>query len=193
MRIIAGEKKGFRLKTPAGQKTRPTLGRVRESLFMRLMPWLSGAVVLDLFAGSGGLGLEALSRGAAAATFVETSRPALSALRDNVARLGWSGRVRVVEKDALRWLRGVAPPGERWGLVLLDPPYGQAMAAAALEVLGERAGEILLAGDAIVVAQVGRRDELGEAYGALRLESEQSYGETRVAIYRRAGTEVQAG
>lgn len=186
MRIIAGERKGFRLKAPAGLATRPTLGRVRESLFMRLEGELADAKVVDLFAGAGTLGLEALSRGASRATFVESSRAALAALRDNIDRLGWGDRTTIIPRDALRWLRDPAPPGGPWNLVLIDPPYGEGLAARALALLGERASG-LLTPDCTVVAQVGRRDALQPEYGALRLDSERTYGETRILMFRMAG------
>ncbi len=183
MRIIAGEKKGFRLKAPAGPTTRPTLGRIRESLFMRLMPMLQGASVLDLFAGAGTLGLEALSRGAVSAVFVETSRPAIGALRENLSRLGWTDRGKIVDRDALRWLRGASPESAPWDLVLIDPPYGQDLASQALGIMGERASALLMP-EATVVAQVARRDPLENAYGDLRKQSEHRYGDTMLVLYR---------
>lgn len=186
MRIIAGEKKGFRLKAPPGRATRPTLDRVRESLFMRIMGELPGASVLDLFAGAGTLGLEALSRGAAKAVFVDSSRPAIAALRDNLYKLGWPARAKLVEREALRWLRGAQPDGAPWDLVLIDPPYGQNLAGQALERLAERSGEVL-SSDALVVVQVGRRDPLEADYGSLRRESGHSYGDTRIDMFRHTG------
>ena len=119
MRIIAGAYRGRRIVAPAGRTTRPMLDRVREGLFSTLMPWLPEAVVLDLFAGSGSLGLEALSRGARRVRFVERGAPALAALRRNVDALGVGDRVEMVTDDALRpaaWL-------ERADVVFLDPPY----------------------------------------------------------------------
>src|SRR5579859_1944240 len=104
MRVIAGELGGRRLRSPRGEATRPTSGRVREALFSMLGE-IDGARVLDLFAGSGALGIEALSRGAASATFVEHAPPALAALRANLAALGLGERSRVVDGDALRALR----------------------------------------------------------------------------------------
>lgn len=183
MRIIAGEKKGFVLKAPPGHGTRPTLGRVRESLFMRLMPLLPGSAVLDLFAGAGTLGLEALSRGADYAVFVEVSWAPLGALRDNVKKLKWADRTTLVQKDALRWLREPRPTGAPFDLVLLDPPYEQGLAPRTMEALAERADELLSPG-AIVVAQVGKRDAMEAKYGDLPLVSEHGYGDTRVLIYR---------
>ena len=120
MRIIAGEFRGRRLAAPAGLGTRPMLDRVREALFSTLADAVPGAAVLDLFAGTGSLGLEALSRGAACARFCERDRGALEALRANVASLGLGDRVEIVPGDALRpevW------PEDPVDLVLIDPPY----------------------------------------------------------------------
>jgi 16S rRNA (guanine(966)-N(2))-methyltransferase RsmD len=119
VRIIAGEFRGRRIDAPSGFATRPMLDRVREALFSTLQPWLADAVVLDLFAGSGSLGLEALSRGARHLRFVERGAPALATLRKNVDTLGVRDRVEIVVADAL------APVA--WGpaadVVFLDPPY----------------------------------------------------------------------
>ena len=127
MRIVAGEFGGRRLAAPAGTDTRPTTDRVRESLFSALSSQLGsdlgGGAVLDAFAGSGALGLEAISRGAVRATLVERERRALKALRDNVAALGAQARARVVEGDALSLGRRGALPGGPFALILLDPPY----------------------------------------------------------------------
>lgn len=191
MRIIAGEKKGFRLKAPPGRATRPTLDRVRESLFMRIMAELPGVSVLDLFAGAGTLGLEALSRGAAKAVFVDSSRPAIATLRDNLYKLGWPSRGKLVQREALRWLRSPSPEHAPWDVVFIDPPYGQHLAAQALERLAERAGE-LLNPDALIVVQADRRDPLEAACGPLSAESEHPYGDTRIVLFRygAAGGEV---
>jgi len=119
MRIIAGALRGRRIGAPPGRATRPMLDRVREALFSTLAPWLADASVLDLFAGSGSLGLEALSRGARRVRFVEQGAPALAALRRNVAALGVADRVEITIGDALAartWSAGA-------DVVFLDPPY----------------------------------------------------------------------
>jgi 16S rRNA (guanine966-N2)-methyltransferase len=152
MRIIAGEWRGSRLEAPPGEGTRPTLDRVRQALFDRLMhaPWagrgaIEGAAVLDAFAGTGALGLEALSRGAAGAVFIERDRTALAALRANVAACRAEARCRVIAGDALR-----PPPGSPCGVVFLDPPYGLGLAEPAVAALQALAS--FTAGVARVVA-----------------------------------------
>ena len=122
-RIIAGEARGRRLKVPRGDRVRPTTDRVRESVFAALgsLTDLGGTAVLDAFAGSGALGLEALSRGAAHATFVERHRPTAAVLRANVAALGFEDRSRIVQTDVLRWL--AAHGDEHFDVAFCDPPY----------------------------------------------------------------------
>lgn len=181
IRIVAGTRRGATLATPPGPATRPTLGRVRESLFMILTPWLPGARVLDLYAGSGALGLEALSRGAAHAVFVERARPALDALRRNIERLRFADRAEVIAREARAWL--AEPPPAPFDLIVLDPPYGHDEAAAALTRLAERSGA-WLGDEAVIAAQVGRDDPLAPAYGELARYREQAYAQTRIAFYR---------
>ena len=122
--MIAGRYGGRRLQAPPGDATRPTADRVREALFSILGERVAGARVLDLFAGSGALGLEALSRGAREVTFVERAPAALKALRANLAALGADADV--VRADALRWLRAASGGARQYDLVLLDPPYRRA-------------------------------------------------------------------
>ncbi|MBI1784255.1 16S rRNA (guanine(966)-N(2))-methyltransferase RsmD [Candidatus Sumerlaeota bacterium] len=186
MRIIGGENSGMRLKTPKGERTRPTLARVRESLFMILQARLEEACALDLYAGAGGLGLEALSRGAKRAVFVENSKSAIEALRDNVARLGFGNSSRIIKADVLRFLQGGGEESERFDLILLDPPYGTGEAVRVLDVLGVSAARWLKP-SGIVVAQVGKRDELKAEYGVLKRTFERGYGETRIEIFEEAG------
>jgi 16S rRNA (guanine966-N2)-methyltransferase len=153
VRIIAGEFRGRRIEAPAGLATRPMLDRVREAVFSTLQPWLRDAVVLDLFAGSGSLGLEALSRGARTVRFVERGAPALATLRKNVEALRMRSRVEVVVGDALNpssWLPSV-------DVALLDPPYASIEKSRA-RVLGALATlvESRLADEGIAVLHVPR-------------------------------------
>jgi len=126
MRVVSGDLGGRKLVTPDGSDTRPTSDRVREAMFNSLfsLDAIEGARVLDAFAGSGALGIEALSRGAMHATFVETGRDALAALRENLETLQLGAQGRVVPGDALAHLERTAAEGSDYDLVLLDPPYG---------------------------------------------------------------------
>lgn len=178
MRVVAGRFRGRRLHAPPGLDTRPTGDRVRESLFSILGP-LDDLRVLDLFAGTGALGIEALSRGAAHATFVERDRKALEALERNVRELGLaSGEANVVRGDYRRYVRDAGARGEAYDLVLLDPPYRDAPGIA--PVLDAALRPLLREG-ARVVTESDRRSpltlDLGDA-------DERRYGDTLIRIHR---------
>jgi 16S rRNA (guanine966-N2)-methyltransferase len=171
VRVIAGEFKGLRLHTARGTGTRPTGDRVREALFSMLGD-VSGARVLDLYAGSGALGIEALSRGAESALFVEQDRHALTALQRNLDAVGAQAEVR--RQDALRFLRH---PEGMFDLVMCDPPYDDAPRVAV--VLSE-ALPAMLTEDARIVTESDKRNPL---VLPLPLLVERTYGDTRIAIH----------
>jgi 16S rRNA (guanine966-N2)-methyltransferase len=171
VRVVAGEFKGRRLHAPRGARTRPTADRVREALFSMLGD-VSGARVLDLYAGSGALGIEALSRGAESAVFVERDQQALAALRRNLAAVGAPAEVR--RQDVLRFL---ARPEGTFDLVFCDPPYDVAPAVAAS--LSE-ALPALVEENARIVTESDKRNPL---LLSLPLAVERSYGDTRIAIH----------
>jgi 16S rRNA (guanine966-N2)-methyltransferase len=154
VRVIAGEAKGRTLVAPKGTGTRPATDRIREALFAILEPSLGGARVLDLFAGAGTMGIEALSRGAAHATFVERAPAAIEALRKNVSATGFADRAAIVAANVIGFLdRG--PGAERYDLAILDPPFADlAVLDATLAHSGLAA---CLAADATVVARVLRK------------------------------------
>jgi 16S rRNA (guanine966-N2)-methyltransferase len=174
LRIGAGDVGGRRIEAPRG--IRPTQSLVREAIFNMVGASAAGGVALDLFAGSGALGIEALSRGAAAATFVDQDERAVSVVRRNLETLGLGERGRTVRADVPRWLR--ANPGEvaRASLVLLDPPYDDAVLEQALALL-----DALAAGGAIVVAEHAHRRPL-PALQRLRPDRERRYGDTAVSV-----------
>ncbi|MEX2148458.1 MAG: 16S rRNA (guanine(966)-N(2))-methyltransferase RsmD [Candidatus Rokuibacteriota bacterium] len=184
MRILAGRFKGRRLVTPKGDVTRPTADQVRLALMDTLMPWLPQARVLDLFAGGGGGGLEALSRGAGHATFVERDARAVAALRANVDTLGVAAVTRVVRGEAVAELDRLARAGERFGVVFLDPPYDAPAVDGTLRRLG--AGDLTEPG-AIVIAQHFTKRAPAAAVGALSAFRARRFGETTLTFFRSGG------
>jgi 16S rRNA (guanine966-N2)-methyltransferase len=185
MKIIAGALKGRRLVTPRGATTRPTADQVRIALMDTLAPRLAGARMLDLFAGAGGVGLEALSRGAAHATFVERDPRAVAALRANVEALGVGALARVRRNDVLRELTALYRAGERFDVVFLDPPYDAELVDPTLQALG--GGGLLLA-EALVVAQHFTKRAPATTMGALTVFRARRFGETTLTFYRAAVT-----
>ena len=184
MRIIAGALKGRALVTPRGHRTRPTADQVRIALMDALMPHLPDARVLDLFAGAGGVGLEALSRGAAHATFVERDGRAAAALVQNVRELGVEARARVLRGDVGRQLTRLTERGERFEIVFLDPPYAEDGVEPTLAALG--AGDLLASGG-LVIAQHFTKRRPAEEYGALRAFRERRFGETTLTFFQAGG------
>ncbi|HSO29055.1 MAG TPA: 16S rRNA (guanine(966)-N(2))-methyltransferase RsmD [Candidatus Sulfomarinibacteraceae bacterium] len=180
-RVIAGRARGIRLGAP-GEGTRPLADRVKQALFAILEPGLPGARVLDLFAGSGAAGIEALSRGASTAVFVERDPAAVVTIRANLERTHLSGpAATVVRADAIAWLATPAPAGQ-FDLAFVDPPYDRPdLLAAALERLGS--GN-LLAPAAMVVAKHFWRDRPPDSVGLLASERERRFGETTLTFYR---------
>jgi 16S rRNA (guanine966-N2)-methyltransferase len=176
VRVIAGTYGGRRLQTPPGTDTRPTADRVREALFSILGERVLDARVLDLFAGSGALGIEALSRGAASATLVDDDGRAVDAIRANLAPLS-DANADVVRADALTWLGGRRGP---YDLVFLDPPYSWARKLAG--PLTEKL-PAALSPNALIVSESDKRDPLMLAFPLIE---ERVYGDTRIAIHRAA-------
>lgn len=179
MRIIAGAFKGRRLASVRG-KMRPTPDRVREAIFNILGEVVPGARVLDLFAGTGALGLEALSRGARLAVFVEEHPASLAVLRKNLETLGLAEHVEVLPLPVKAGLRKLAQRGGEFDLVFLDPPYGSGLAEASLRDL---AALPILSPSARVVAEHSRWEVLPERVGPLGLMELRRYGDTQVAFY----------
>jgi 16S rRNA (guanine966-N2)-methyltransferase len=175
MRVIAGRYKGRRLQAPPGLNTRPTSDRVREALFSILGARVEDARVLDLFAGSGALGIEALSRGAREATFVDNAAPAIRALEANLRDL--DAAATVVRAEVRRFLGGASRSGRQYDLVFLDPPYR--LAATLGPELSEPLGGVL-AESAAVVAESDHRVPL---VLDLPMHDERRYGDTLIRIH----------
>jgi len=185
MRVIAGHAHGRRLKAPRGLLTRPTSARARESIFSRLQVRFDfqGARVLDIFAGSGSLGCEALSRGAAAVTFVDSSRPAVQSIEANLRALGMRDQARIISADVFRALAGLGAERAEFGLVFVDAPYKNDLSNSVVERIARHA---LLAPDGwMVVGQSKRAPAAPEAPEGLTRPNVVIVGDHRIAFYRR--------
>lgn len=184
MRIIAGKLRGRRLVTPPGGRTRPTADRVREALFSILYSRLgtfAGINVLDMFAGSGALSIEAWSRGAGRIRLVETSTEALQAIENNLISCGCSDDAEVVGRDLWQELPSLRSNGP-FELIFADPPYGQGLAARALEAIDRFH---LLADEGIACIETASAEELPNRQGDLACWSRRRYGSTTVHLYQR--------
>lgn len=182
MRIIAGSAKGSQIFAPKGRDTRPTQDRVRESLFNILQGDVSGAMVLDLFAGSGALALEAISRGAINAVLVDAGQDAVVCIERNIAKLGFEGRAHVMKcdwKQAVKQLRG---QGTAFDLVFLDPPYRVVETAEILDCLA--LGGLLMAGALVVVEHRKGCSPINSSFAA---RSIRAYGDTEISFLEYLG------
>jgi 16S rRNA (guanine(966)-N(2))-methyltransferase RsmD len=186
MRVIAGTLRSRTLAAPPGLSTRPTSDRLRETLFNVLAPRIHGATFLDLYAGSGAVGIEALSRGAVRVTFVERAAPALKVLRANLDRLGLTQGYRIhagTTASFLRLSKNASPKPERHELVFLDPPYDAAGEyATALGLLGGAASAFLAPG-AIVIAEHRKKEVLDPQYGSLQRTRLLEQGDAALSFY----------
>ena len=186
MRIIAGSYRSRPLKAPPGLSTRPSSDRLRETLFNVLAPLIQGAGFLDLYAGSGAVGIEALSRGAARVTFVERAPAALKVLRSNLERLGIGSRFRIHSGSVGAFLRNAAearPRPEHYEVVFLDPPYDEEREyTATLGLLGGSAAALLAPG-ALVVAEHARKQALDDRYGSLKRTRQLKQGDAILSFY----------
>lgn len=182
MRVVAGRAKGRLLRAPTGRATRPTSDRVREAMFdiLASLSDLDGASVVDLFAGSGALGVEALSRGARSAVFVDAERTAIDAVRANLAVLDQAGAAgTVVRADAVAWARRAAARGDAFDVVFADPPYAWSAWPSLLDPLVAVAG--------LVVAETGTPLDPGSAWETVR---SRRYGSTVVTMVRPLTSDV---
>ncbi len=180
MRVVAGGLRGRRLRSVPGRTTRPTTERARAALFDWLGPTICGARVLDLFAGTGAIGIEAVSRGAAHATFVERDRRARGILRENLEVLDLVSLTRVLGTEVQRAIRRLVGEGERFDLVFADAPHGKGWTARLLRPTA--APSLLCEGGALVV-ELDVRETGPEATGALVLCESKRYGDTRFDWY----------
>lgn len=185
MRVITGTARGRRLKELQGMETRPTTDKVKESLFSIIQFDIEGRRVLDLFAGTGQLGIEALSRGAAEAVFVDRRPDAVRLVQENLALCGFTDRARVKSGDALAYLKS----GEKFDLIFLDPPYAADLLEQALTAI---TSFDICREHGIIVAESAADKVLPELPAPYRLYREYRYGKIRLSVYHRSGNEDEA-
>lgn len=174
--------KSRQIKTSRGEGLRPTSDRVRESLFSVVGESVEDCCVLDLFAGAGSLGIEAVSRGASHVTFVDNSRQVVRILKENIERLNIKDRTTVKKGDALKVLKSLSARRARFSVVFLDPPYSKGLAQKAMKALASGG---LLADSGVVAVEHSRKDPLDQEYGDLVLSRVLQFGDTCVSIYGR--------
>ncbi|MFB6287031.1 MAG: 16S rRNA (guanine(966)-N(2))-methyltransferase RsmD [Candidatus Bipolaricaulia bacterium] len=182
MRITGGALGSRRLHVPRSADIRPMRDQVRAALFNILMDVVEDSVFLDLFAGTGSVGLEALSRGAAEAVFVDQGREALELLQRNVAELAVGDRAHILAEDVFRALTQLSEADRRFDLVFVGPPYG---AELAHQTLIQVADEDVLGPEAVVVTEIFKKESVNAEYGLLTRIDERLYGDNRLVFYRR--------
>ncbi len=179
MRVISGKARGIQLKTPSGMLTRPTADRVKEAMFSIIQFDIPGARVLDLFSGTGQLGIEALSRGAKSGVFVDQRRDACSIIRENLSRTGFVNDARVVCSDYAAFLNHC---GEKFDIILLDPPYAEEFLEKALKMITEI--DILQSGGIIVSERPLEKELICDFFGYTR-SKDYKYGKTLLTLFRK--------
>ena len=181
MRVVAGSARGRKLKAPRGMETRPTADRVKESIFNVLSSRLIATRVLDLFAGTGSLGIEALSRGADHAVFVEDNPRVIQIIRENVEAAGFVEKATVLRREAIGAIAEFQRSGEKFDLAFADPPYQKGWVSRVMQAMA--AGPILAPGGVLVLEHT-RREPAPQLVGALVLSRQLTYGDTVVSLYQ---------
>ena len=182
MKVITGTARGRSIRTLEGNAVRPTSQKVKEAMFSAIQFWVEGARVLDLFAGSGQLGIEALSRGAVGCTFVDMARESCGVVRDNLRSTGLGKDSKVVMADAVRFL---ASSYETYDIVFADPPYRKGIAESLVMAVGD-----VLSENGIFVLETEEDAEVPDEAPGISLQKKYRYGKTNVRIYRKAGEEA---
>ncbi|MFZ5646508.1 MAG: 16S rRNA (guanine(966)-N(2))-methyltransferase RsmD [Bacillota bacterium] len=181
MRVIAGIAKKRLLKVPSGWTGRPTADRVKESLFNILGSRVLDCVFLDLFAGTGNIGIEALSRGAKKAVFVEKDRRAAGSIGHNLKLTGFASRSKIIVRDVYPALAGLAGTGEPFDIVFLDPPYGLGFEVPVIKKVTELE---LLALNGLIVSESSKKEKLPPEIGGVTLLRQERYGDTVISFYQ---------
>lgn len=180
MRVVSGKCKGHPLKAVPGATTRPTTDKVKESIFNIIGPYFEGGIVLDLFAGSGGLGIEALSRGMDSAVFVDREYKAISTVRSNLETCGLLEQAEVYKNDSERALKALIKREISFDLIVLDPPYKKQKLISILTTIYENH---LLSKEGLIICEHSNDVELPEKVGGLLRWKQESYGMITISIY----------
>jgi|APFre7841882724_1041349.scaffolds.fasta_scaffold04062_6 16S rRNA (guanine(966)-N(2))-methyltransferase RsmD len=182
MRIIGGDAKGRRIYSPKNSKTRPTSDGIKESLF-NILQEVSGKSFLDLFAGCGNVGLEALSRGAAKVVFVEKNPVMVNAIKRNLLELGINNKYQILETEAAKGIKKLQRKGEKFDFLFADPPYEKGFIREIFQYLGE--GE-MISSDGVAIFQHSVREDIpGTLTGTFILTDQRRYGDTRISFFKR--------
>ena len=184
MRIITGIAKGKKIKAPYGMDTRPTLDRVKESLFDILSDKIAGKKILDLFAGTGNLGLESISRGALSSIFVESNRDTYKILEDNVTSLGFQKESILYNKDSFTSLKLFHDSNITFDVIFLDPPYGKGYVEKAINII-DRLN--LLNDNAIIVCEYDVKDLIPDTVGKIKAYRTEKYGRVKISFFTQGG------
>ena len=176
MRVITGEARGRRLVTLEGEDVRPTTDKVKEAVFSAIQFDIQGRNFLDLFAGSGQMGIEALSRGAASATFVDASRKSVDIVRKNLSTVGFYDRARVVHTDSVAFVDTIREP---FDIAYLDPPFGSGLLQQTLPKLAEKMKKT-----GIIIVENGEKEDILQNYGEFVLDRQKHYGKIKVSMFR---------
>ncbi|MEI4790916.1 16S rRNA (guanine(966)-N(2))-methyltransferase RsmD [Bacillus sp. FJAT-53060] len=187
MRVISGTRKRRTLKAVPGQSTRPTTDKVKESIFNMIGPYFDGGWALDLFAGSGGLGIEALSRGFDHCIFIDRDMKAIQTIKENLSQLLLMDQSEVFQNDAQRALAAIVKRGESFQAIFLDPPYQDQKLKALLDMIDEHS---LLADDGVIVCEHDKDVMLPNETGQLHISRQELYRLTGITIYRKRGNEA---
>lgn len=182
LRIISGTAGGIRIKAPDTEKTRPTLDRVKESVFSILQPYIENTRVLDLFAGSGNLGLEALSRGAANAVFVDESNLCRVIIEENIRRTHMEGKTRIVRSDVFTALQAFSREKAEFDMIFMDPPYSHNFVNKTLQIVDEND---IISENGLIAVEHHEDEQPPEAIGRIVRVRSRSYGDTVFSFYLR--------
>ena len=181
VRIIAGKARGRKLIPPATLETRPTLDRVKESMFSIIQNYIPDSVVVDVFAGTGSLGLEAASRGAKEVYLVDRSKDAFSLLKQNIENLKFEDTCCALNKDSYEALKYLADKNKVFDVIFIDPPYCREMIPEAIKIIYDKK---LLKEDGIIVTKIDSIEEIYEGYKNITLNKSRKYGNTTICLYK---------